>query len=153
MKNFLWVGFLCLPCCVTSFTAIDLCCVLSAVAKMKSGDHLSEDFPDELLLDVIVSLCAALDNLLEISTLAVFHYYVNLEFLLHNIPLIVPDNARVLQLTQDVDLRDNLLLLLLIHLAIVELLPDQDSAIALPSNLAHFSKTTCDRHKQKQWVR
>ena len=69
------------------------------------------------------------DNLLKISTLTKFHHYVDSELLLVYRSVIVLHDIRVLQFAQNVHFRHNLLLLLLVHLPIVELLPNHYTAI------------------------
>jgi hypothetical protein len=74
--------------------------------------------------------------------LTVLHYNVNFEGLLVNISIVIPHNVRVLQLTEDVDLSHNLLLLLLVHASVVEFLPDHDSSIMFAPNFSYSSEAT-----------
>ena len=52
------------------------------------------------------------------------------------LPIVFHD-VRVAQLTQDVDLINDLLPLSLLHVSVVHLLPDQGLPVALPPNLGH----------------
>jgi len=91
----------------------------TSVAEVESGDDLGEDFPDELLLDMLLIAEAAFDNLLEVTTLAVLHDYVNFEVSLVDTAVVKAHDIGVLKVTQDVDLRYDLLLLFIVHFAVV----------------------------------
>ena len=62
---------------------------------------------------------AALDHLLQIAFLTVLHDDVELEVALVNATIVVANDVRVLQVSQDIDLRNDLLFLFIVHLAIV----------------------------------
>jgi hypothetical protein len=91
----------------------------TSVAEVESGDDLGENFPNELLLDVFFVAEAAFDNLLEVATLAMLHNYVDFEVSLVDAAVVKADDVRVLKVTQDVYLRDDLLLLFVVHFAVV----------------------------------
>ena len=110
--------------------------LLLAMAGVKRRGDLSDDLPNFVLRDVLLVPFELLDELSHVPALAVLHYDEDLGLLLINNAIVVPDNVRVVELPQDVDLRDQLLLLFLIHLAIVELLPNKYAPVCLPLDLA-----------------
>ena len=76
--------------------------------------------------------------------MAVLHDDVDSEVALVDAPIVVADDVRVVQISQNVDFGNDLLLLFLSHLAIVQFLPDENASITYPSDLAHIAETTCN---------
>ena len=124
-----------------TFTAIDTRCLIASMAKVKTGGDLSEHLPNEFLLDMLLCLQTALDNLTEVSTLTILHHYVEFQTSLVDASIVKLNNVRVLQISQYVDLGYYLLLLFLVHLAVVELFPDENTSVARPSHFTYKSKT------------
>ena len=120
---------------IPSLSILDL--VSPVAVKQPKGD-LRQYLPYHILSYLILLLPAALDYLGEVPLLAVFHDDVDLGILLVDYSVIVSDYVRVIKLSEYVDLGDQLLLLLLAHLAIVQLLPHHDAAIGLTPDLAHL---------------
>lgn len=89
------------------------------MAVVEAWDNLSEYLPDHILLNVLLSEQAALDHLLEVSTFAVLHYYVNFQVALIYASFVEAHNVWVLQVSQDINLGYNLLLFFVVHFAVV----------------------------------
>ncbi len=84
-------------------TAIDLCSLLPPVTEVKSAHNLRKNLPNEIFADEIISLNAPFDDFLQITTLAVLHYDIDLEILLVDNSVVVPHNIWVSELPQNVD--------------------------------------------------
>ena len=89
------------------------------MAVEEAGDDLSEDFPNEILEHVFLSLNAALDYVLEVATLAKLHYYKNFQVAFVNAAFIKAHNIRMLEVSQDINLCNDLLFLFVVHFAII----------------------------------
>ena len=115
---------------------------------MLEGLHdLHEYLPNDVLIHVIFIALAPLNQLQNISALAILHHDVNgliLFFYDPRItslsPVVVSDDIRVLELSKNVDLRNELFFFFLRHFAIVEFFPDKYSAIGLPLDLGDHSE-------------
>ena len=68
------------------------------------------------------------------------HDDVDVCFLAVNYPTVVSHYIVVTESTQNVDLANYLLLLLLVHDAVVELLPDEHLSVGHAADLLHFAK-------------
>ena len=110
------------------------------VADVQGRDGLRKHFPDELLGEAAVALTAGLDRSLQVAAVAVLHDDVDICGGLVDESPVVLDDVLVLQPAEDVDLRDDLLLLLLVHLAVVQLLPDEGLAVADAPDLLHAAE-------------
>ena len=95
---------------------------------------------------MIIRLNTPLDDSLKIPARTILHDNVNSGAALVHDAIMVLDDVRMLQLAQDIDLRYDLLLLFLIHLAIIELLPYKYLAITDPLNFTHKPEASC-QHK------
>ena len=91
----------------------------SAVALVQSQDDLNEHLPSHLLWDELLVFAAVLYELGHITLLTEFLNYVDLLCLSINDPVVVPDDVRVPQLSEDVHLTNELLLLLLRHTTVL----------------------------------
>jgi hypothetical protein len=112
------------------------------VAEIESTHDLRKNFPNELLANIIISLDAAFDYLLQVTTLAILHYYVYLKVALVHYSVIIAHDVWVLQFPQNIDFRDNLLFFLFVHLSVVQFFPYKHLAIRLAFNFAYNAKTT-----------
>jgi hypothetical protein len=72
----------------------------------------------------------------------VLHDYIDFEVGLVDVAVIVAHDVLMLQVSEDVDFCYYLLLLLLIHLAVVQLFGDHDAAICLPLDFSDSAETT-----------
>ena len=113
---------------------------MPSVAERERTGNLCEHFPDEVFTDVFLRRDTLLDDFRQIPALTVLHNDVDSEIPLVDAPVIVADDVGVVEVSQDVDLRDDLLLLFLTHLAIVQLLPDQNPAVTDAFDLAHVAE-------------
>ena len=110
------------------------------MAEIESTNDLRKNFPNEFFTNVIVSLDAAFDYFLQVTTLTILHNYVDLKIWLVYNSVIIAHDVGVLQFPQNIDLRDNLLFFLFIHLAVVQFLPDKHFSIRLSFYLADNAK-------------
>lgn len=76
----------------------------TSMTVRKTKRYLCQEFPNDVLSYVILGLPSLSDNLLEISTLAVLHDDVNLSIRFVNDAIIVLDDVRMVQFSQNVDL-------------------------------------------------
>ena len=122
----------------------------SCVAFKQTKDYLHEDFPDYIFCNIIFFSFAAFYHFLQISTIAEFHYYEDsgLGFIddsvvlcCFNLPVMIPNNILMFQLSQNIDFRNKLLLLFILHLPIMQFLPNQDLIIRFPFNFPNCAKT------------
>lgn len=125
--------------------------LFSVVTLSQSEHNLHKNFPNDIFCHLVILCLALLYQLGHVSILAVLHYNVDLLVLLIHNPkvillclillFIVLNNVRVIQLTQNINLWNNLLLFPLSHFSIVQLLPNQDHPIFLPSNFVNLPET------------
>lgn len=107
---------------------------------VEGRDCLRKNLPYEVFADRVLGLSASSDQLLQVSTIAIFHYYVDFGTLFVNYSVKVLDDVGVAELAKDVDLRHYLLLFFLAHNAIVQLLPDQCLLITYSAHFLNLSK-------------
>jgi hypothetical protein len=100
-------------------TSVDKSLVCTSMTHVEARHYLRKNAPDEFLRKVLTLFQTLTDYFLEVASLTVLHNNVNFKLLLINRAVIIPHYVRMLQLTQDVDLCHDLLLLFLIHFAIV----------------------------------
>ena len=93
--------------------------LLSHMAFLQGESHLQENLPDDLLVDAALLTAALLNVCREVTAGAVLHHDEDLGLLFVYYSIIVPDNVWMVQFSKNIDLRDELLLLFLIHLSIV----------------------------------
>jgi hypothetical protein len=91
---------------------------------------------------VVLGLATSSDQLLQVSSIAVLHDYENLSLLFVNNSVVVSDNMVVTELPQNVYLADNLLFFFFTHLAVVELLPNQDPSVRYALDFLDLAKRT-----------
>lgn len=128
--------------------------LLSVVALEKGKGQLRKELPGQLFRDEIswtrlFALCSCLlqegfvtlDQGREVTASTVLHDDVELSLLFVDDSVVVPCDVGVFELTENVNLRNQLLLLFLCHLTIVKLFPDKNPAIRNPPDLADLSKT------------
>ena len=111
-----------------------------SMAGIEGTCYLSDCLPYLLFRDVFLLFLEPFDQLCHIAPLAVLHHDVDLGLLFIDYAIVIADNIRMMKFTEDVDLADQLLLFLFIHLAIVEFLPDEDAAIGLSTNLTDHTE-------------
>ena len=92
-------------------SVVDLRCLCSPMTMIESRDCLSEDLPNEVFTDEVLRLPAPSDELLEVTAITVFHDDVDLGLLLVYQAVHVSHDMRMIELAQNVDLRNDLLFL------------------------------------------
>ena len=125
-----------------SFTSVDWRRFLSSMAEGEGTGDLCQNLPYEFLAYEVIGLDAPFDYLLQVPALTVFHDDVDFEIALIDAPVVVAYDVRVVQISQYVDFRDDLLLFFLVHLSIVKLLPDEDPTITYTPNFTDIAKAT-----------
>ena len=120
--------------------SVDIGAISPFVAHEEARHYLLEDLPNELFRQVLGRFLAFPDNLLQITIFTKLHHYVDPKLLLIYRSVIVLHYIRVFKLAQNVHLRYNLLLLLLIHSPIVEFLPDHYTAVNFAPYFRDFTK-------------
>ena len=80
---------------------------------------MCEDLPNKILNHVLLSLDAPLNYLLQVASVAILHDNVNFQVAFIDAAFVKAHYIRVLKVAQDVYLRDNLLLLFVVHFSIV----------------------------------
>jgi len=120
--------------------SVDIGAISPFVAHEEARHDLLEDLPNELFRQVLGRFLAFPDNLLQITIFTKLHHYVDPKLLLIYRSVIVLHYIRVFKLAQNVHLRYNLLLLLLIHSPIVEFLPDHYTAVNFAPYFRDFTK-------------
>jgi len=98
---------------------------LQIVPETLFESESQKDLPGVLVIFLLFPP-APLDNRSKITTLAVLHDDEDLGGVLVNDAVIVADDVLVTKLTEDINLRDQLDLLLLAHATVVDLLPGQN---------------------------
>ena len=68
----------------------------TSMAKVESRDNLCEDFPNKVLLNLLLILYAALYNLLQIAAFTVLHNDVDFKIALINAAVVKANDVRVL---------------------------------------------------------
>jgi hypothetical protein len=99
-----------------------------------------QDRPDEILAEIGLLGLADLDHFGYVSTLTELHDDKDLALGFVYDPIVVLDDGWVPQFPKDIDFTDQHLLLLIRHLAVVKLFPDQDPSVALPLDLGDGAK-------------
>ena len=80
---------------------------------------MCEDLPNKILNHVLLSLDAPLNYLLQVASVAILHDNVNFQVALIDAAFVKAHYIWVLKVAQDVYLRDDLLLLFVVHFSIV----------------------------------
>lgn len=119
---------------------IDLGRLRPPVAMVQRRNRLRQHLPDEVLAYVVLRLPAPPYELLQISTITKLHddEYFGFAFIYE--PIIIFYNIGMTQFSQNIDLRDNLLLFFFTHNAVIHLLPNQNAPVRNTSDFLDFAK-------------
>ena len=123
--------------------------ILAPVTLIKRQNNLSENSPNKVLVYVLIASwhTTFLDKFAEVATLAILHDQIDRSILLVYEFIEAADNVFMLQLSQNVYLIDQLLLLLIIHATIVCLFPHHLLTRLNVSHQGHFSITSYNSKK------
>jgi len=105
----------------------DYLVIFPSMALIKSEYYLRKNAPYKVFSNKIIFfrwLAALLNELAQVTALAVFHNKVYRCILFVNEFVKAPHNILVLKFTQNIDLIDQLLLFFFIHPSIIRLLPN-----------------------------
>ena len=113
-----------------------------SMAVVKGADRLSEHFPNEVFSNVILWLSAPTNQLLKVSTITMFHNDKDFGLLLIYYSIIVFHNIRVIQFSEYIDFRYNLLLFFFCHDTIIHLFPHKVFIITNSIDFLYFAETS-----------
>ena len=119
---------------------IYFCCFCSSMTMVQGRYSLSEYFPNEIFTYMILTLPAPPYELLQVATITIFHDNEDFSCSFVDQTVIIFHYVSMVKLPQNINFRNNLLLLLLRHDAVVELFPNKNSAIRNTFDLLYFSK-------------
>jgi hypothetical protein len=109
------------------------------MAFLQRRGHFRENFPDELLVRPGALAQVIPNDARHVPATAVLHHDVDLLRLAVDDAVVVANDVLVRQLAQDVDFAHQLFLLLRVHCAVVQFLPNQHFAILDAHDLVHFA--------------
>jgi len=119
---------------------IDLGRLRPPVAMVQRRNCLRQHLPDEVFAYVVLRLPAPPYELLKISTITKLHDDEYFGFAFIYKPIIIFNNIRMTQFSQNIDLRDDLLLFFFTHNAVIHLLPNQNAPIGNTPDFLDFAK-------------
>jgi hypothetical protein len=93
------------------------------MAFKKCQRYLHKNFPNEVLVDPLLLLFTLLNELSEIAPFAMLHHYIECSVPLVDYLIVAPDDILMLELSQNIDLINQLIKLLFSELSIIDLLP------------------------------
>ena len=109
---------------------------LPTVALKQSKVHLCQYFPCHFFRNVLLRFLASFDQSSHVSLLTILHNDIDAARLLVDDAIVVADDVWMPEITQNIDFRYKLLFFFFTHSTIVELFPNENASICLPSDLA-----------------
>ena len=112
------------------------------MAVVETRNDLCEYLPNKILDHVLLSLDAPLNYLLQVASFAILHDNVDLQVAFVDAAFIKAHYIRMLKVAQNIHFRNDLLLLFVVHFSIIELFPDENAPVALPTDFTCAAKAT-----------
>lgn len=120
--------------------------VLASVTFIECQYNLGKNAPNEILINEVLLLsvgCSTfLNEFAEIASFTVLHDKVDACVAFINELVVAADNILMFELSENVDLIDELLLLFIIHASVVSLLPHHFLAGFIMPDQSNFTVTT-----------